>query len=68
MGRTATYDAINRGDLLTIKIGRRRLIDVEHGLCWMQSKAAPAIADAGNPAARHLYKSLFDLTVGVIWH
>jgi hypothetical protein len=37
MGRTATYEAIGRGDLRAIKAGRRTLIDVDHGLAWLQS-------------------------------
>ena len=35
MGRTTSYEAMARGDLRAIKVGRRTLIDVEHGLAWL---------------------------------
>ena len=37
MGRTVSYEAIGRGDLRAIKVGRRTLIDVDHGLAWLKS-------------------------------
>ena len=37
MSRTATYNAIGRGDLKAIKCGCRTLLDVEAGLAWMRS-------------------------------
>lgn len=43
MGRTATYEALGRGDLRAVKIGRRTLIDVQHGLVWIRSRPAPQI-------------------------
>jgi hypothetical protein len=35
MGRTATYEALGRGDLRAVKLNNRTLIDVEHGLAWL---------------------------------
>jgi hypothetical protein len=37
MSRTASYNALGRGDLKAIKVGNRTLIDVEAGLDWMRS-------------------------------
>ena len=37
MRRTATYEALGRGDLRSIKLGTRVLIDVETGLAWLAS-------------------------------
>jgi hypothetical protein len=37
MGRSATYDALSRGDLRARKNGARTLIDVRHGLRWLRS-------------------------------
>lgn len=37
MGRATTYDAISRGDLRTKKNGTRTLLDVQHGLKWLDS-------------------------------
>jgi hypothetical protein len=38
MGKTASYDAIARGHLVAVKVGRRTLIDVDHGLAWIASQ------------------------------
>ena len=38
MGRTASYEALVRGDLRAKKVGRRVLIDVEHGLQWIEAQ------------------------------
>ena len=43
MGRSATYEALGRGDLLAVKVGKRTLIDVRHGLSWIPSRPAPRI-------------------------
>jgi hypothetical protein len=51
MGRTATYNALARGDMRAIKVGVRTLIDVEHGLAWLASLPAATIG-AGRSAAR----------------
>lgn len=37
MGRSATYEALGRGDLRAVKLGSRVLIDVAHGLAWLDS-------------------------------
>ncbi len=49
MGTTATYEALARGDLEGRKIGRRTLINTEHGLRWIAS--LPAWSSSG-PVAR----------------
>jgi hypothetical protein len=43
MRRTATYEAIGRGDLRAIKLNGRTLIDVEHGLAYMARLPEAAI-------------------------
>jgi hypothetical protein len=35
MRPASTYDALSRGDLRAKKIGKRVLIDVQHGLAWI---------------------------------
>ena len=37
MGRSTTYEALGRGDLRARKLGTRTLIDVQHGLAWLDS-------------------------------
>jgi hypothetical protein len=37
MTRSATQDALDRGDLRAIKVGTRKLIDVRRGLSWLGS-------------------------------
>jgi len=37
MRRTSTYEALGRGNLRSIKLGTRVLIDVEAGLEWLAS-------------------------------
>jgi hypothetical protein len=37
MSRTASYNALGRGDLKAIKCGNRTLIDVDAGLAWLRS-------------------------------
>jgi len=43
MWRTATYEALGRGDLRAVKLNNRTLIDVEHGLAWLASLPAAEI-------------------------
>jgi hypothetical protein len=43
MSRTATYNALGRGDLKAIKVGSRTLVDVEAGLAWLRSLPAAQI-------------------------
>jgi hypothetical protein len=44
VNRTATYAALGDGHLRAIKVGRRTLIDVPHGLAWLASLPAAAIS------------------------
>ena len=44
MSRTATYNALGRGDLKGIKVGDRTLIDVDAGLAWMHALPQAKIA------------------------
>lgn len=37
MGRSATYEAIGAGYLVARKLGSSTLIDVQHGLAWLNS-------------------------------
>ncbi|GAC1348615.1 MAG: hypothetical protein NVSMB18_37230 [Acetobacteraceae bacterium] len=37
MSRSATYEALGRGNLRAVKLGTRVLIDVPHGLSWLDS-------------------------------
>jgi hypothetical protein len=43
MSRTATYEALGRQQLRAIKHGRSVLIDVAHGLSWLNSLPAASI-------------------------
>jgi hypothetical protein len=43
MSRTATYNALGRGDLKAIKVGSRTLLDVEPGLAWLRSLPAAQV-------------------------
>jgi hypothetical protein len=43
MSRTATYNALGRGELRAIKLGSRTLIDVEVGLTWLRSLPAAKV-------------------------
>jgi len=43
MRRTSTYEALGQGNLRSIKLGTRVLIDVEHGLAWLASLPAADI-------------------------
>lgn len=47
MGRSSTYEALARGDLRAKKLGARTLIDVPHGLAWLDSLPPPAIRPHG---------------------
>jgi len=37
MSRTGTFEALARGDLNAVKLGSKTLIDVAHGLAWLDS-------------------------------
>ena len=43
MSRSTIYERLARGDLRAIKLGARTLIDVEHGLAWLDSMPVAAI-------------------------
>jgi hypothetical protein len=43
MSRTATYNALGRGDLKAIKVGTRTLLDVEARLAWFHAQPAAQI-------------------------
>ena len=49
MGRTATYHALTRGDLRAVKLGTRTLIDVPHGLAWLNGLPAAVVRLAPAP-------------------
>jgi len=42
VGRSTLYELIARGELASIKIGRRRLITHEAALAFLASKATPS--------------------------
>ena len=50
MGRSTTYEALGRGDLRAVKVGTRTLIDVAHGLAWLDSLPAAAVRPHGSRA------------------
>jgi hypothetical protein len=49
MSDGATYNAMSRGDLVTRKLGKRVLIDVEKGLAWLNSLPPATIRLARAP-------------------
>ena len=51
MRRTSTYEALGRGDLRSIKLGTRVLIDVEAGLAWLASLPPAEIRTSQDRAA-----------------
>jgi len=51
MSRSGTYLAIGRGDLRAIKVGQRTLIDVPHGLAWLNSQPPAEISRPKTVAA-----------------
>ena len=38
-----TYDELSRGNLRAKKVGKRLLIDVQHGLAWLRTLPEPVI-------------------------
>lgn len=48
MGRTSIYEAISRGDLIARKMGSKTLIDVRHGVTWLNSLPMAAIRIKGS--------------------
>ena len=47
MGRSSTYEALGRADLRAVKLGTRTLIDVAHGLAWLDSLPAAKVRPHG---------------------
>ena len=47
MSRSGTYEALGRGDLQAVKLGARTLIDVAHGLAWLNSLPPAAVRPHG---------------------
>ena len=54
MGRSATYEALGRGDLRAVKLGTRTLIDVPLGLAWLDSRPAAVIRPHGGSRKPHV--------------
>jgi len=53
MGRSATYEALGAGHLRAVKLGSRTLIDVPHGLAWLNSLPPAAIRPHGASRTKH---------------
>jgi hypothetical protein len=49
MGRTRTYEEAGKGNLRIIKVGGRSLVDVPHGLAWLDSLPEAKITLRGTP-------------------
>lgn len=47
MSRSTTYEALGAGHLRAVKLGTRVLIDVPHGLAWLNSLPPAAIRPHG---------------------
>ena len=48
MSRSATYEALGHSKLCAVKLGTRVLIDVPHGLAWLDSLPPAAIRPPNN--------------------
>ena len=53
MGRSTTYEALGRGDLRARKLGTRTLIDVPHGLAWLDSLPVATVRPHGASRKKH---------------
>ena len=51
MGKSVTYEMLGVGNLRARKLGARTLIDVPHGLAWLDSLPAAAIRPHGGKRA-----------------
>jgi hypothetical protein len=51
MRRSSVYLALTRGDLRAIKLGKRTLIDAEHGLAWLAGRPLADIRTGQKTAA-----------------
>lgn len=52
MSRSATYEALAAGRLRAVKLGSRTLIDVPHGLAWLDSLPPATIRPHGKKPAQ----------------
>ena len=52
MRRTATYEALGRGDLRAVKLNGRTLIDVPHGLAYL-AQLPEAVITTGTGRHKH---------------
>ena len=48
---TTTYDLLSRGQLRAVKVGKRVLIDVDHGLAWLAAQPRAELNSARKRAA-----------------
>ena len=53
MGRSATYEALGAGHLRAVKLGSRTLINVPHGLAWLDSLPPAVIRPHGAKRTNH---------------
>jgi len=53
MKRSTTYHEISRGNLRAIKLGARTLLDVRHGLAWLETLPLATVTLPGSPAAKN---------------
>jgi len=53
MSRSATYEALAAGRLRAVKLGSRTLIDVAHGLAWLDSLPPATIRPHGAKRPQH---------------
>ncbi len=51
MGRSATYEALAAGHLRAVKLGARTLVDVPHGLAWLDNLPPATIRLPGTKRA-----------------
>jgi hypothetical protein len=51
VSRSATYEALGRGDLRAVKLGSRSLVDVDHGLAWLANLPVAVIKPPHKRAA-----------------
>ena len=58
MGRAMTYDLLSKGHLRAQKLGRRTVIDVQHGLKYIRSqpKAEIRLKRAPREVIAHVYR------------
>lgn len=52
MSRSTTYEALGAGHLRAVKLGTRVLIDVPHGLAWLNSLPPATIRPRGANRAK----------------